>query len=100
MVASFLNEQGNIKTKIIEGKEAEISNSIFLECINKGGVALLRVWDNVEHYVLCTKVEENSVYIFDPYYCPEDDFEDDMKVISIGNLLNIIELLQRVGYMN
>ncbi len=75
----------NIHTEIIEGKGASIDNNKFMKCMERGGVAILRVWDECQHYVLCTKVDEKCLYIFDPYFCEKDDFDDDIEVLLISN---------------
>lgn len=73
----------NIKTKVIKGKEANITNKDFNYCMNKNGVAIFRVWDECHHYVLCTKIDNKCVYLFDPYYCEEDDFDDDGDICLV-----------------
>lgn len=84
----WINEQMKkfnvkLRTKIID--DLDIDSEYFSSVITKGAVAVLRVWDDCEHYVLCTKVDKKCVYIFDPYYCPEDDFDEDSEVLLISN---------------
>ena len=54
--------------KIIKGKDVSTSNKHLLDCLKNGGVAIFRVWQSSEHYVLCTNIDDKYVYIFDPYY--------------------------------
>ena len=63
----------------------DINNIELYECIKSGGVAVLRVWSECEHYVLCTGIDEKYVYIFDPYYLKENEYDDDSNVIMITN---------------
>ncbi len=89
-LSNWINEETKklkvkLVSEIIEGKDANMENVKLKEYIDNGGIALLRVWDEDKHYVLCTKIDNKSVYLFDPYYCNEDDFEDDAKVIVVLN---------------
>lgn len=71
----------NIHTKLLQDKEANVDNTDFLDCIKNGGVAILRVWDECHHYVLCTKVDDKNLYLFDPYYLEEDDCDEVYQVV-------------------
>lgn len=84
-VAQCLNEYSKIEAICLTGEEANIDNGILRKVILEGGVALLRVFDDYEHYVICTKIQDEKAYIFDPYYCNPDDFEDDELVIMDVN---------------
>lgn len=53
----------------LETHEIELSEqSPIIRALREGGVAILRVYHTVEHYILLTGVTEDSVYVFDPYY--------------------------------
>lgn len=60
-------------------KEVDINNKELNECINNGGVAIFRVWQDCEHYVLCTALDEEYVYMFDPYYLDENEYDNDTE---------------------
>ena len=64
-------------TQILKGEEANIDNEKIKYCIDKGGCAILRVWQSEEHYVLCTKIEQEYVYLFDPYYLNINYYDTD-----------------------
>ena len=66
-----------MKTQIIKGKDVNINNIDFKKCLANGGVAILRVWQSEEHYVLCTKIEGEYVYLFDPYYLNINYYDKD-----------------------
>lgn len=66
-----------LKTKIIKGEDVHTSNQDLLECLNKGGVAILSVWQSAKHYVLCTNLDEEYAYIFDPYYLNINYYDND-----------------------
>lgn len=74
-----------LSSKILRENEVDINNIELYECIKSGGVAVLRVWSECEHYVLCTGIDEKYVYIFDPYYLKENEYDDDSNVIMITN---------------
>ena len=67
----------DLKAEVLKEDEASIYSDKLEVCMKNGGVAILRVWSECEHYVLCTKMDEKNAYIFDPYYVPEDDYDDD-----------------------
>lgn len=69
----------NIDIKILKDEKVDINNKEFCDNIKNGGVAILRVWSDCEHYVLCTGIDEKYVYIFDPYYLENDEYDDDDK---------------------
>ena len=70
--------QNNIS---IYNKELEIE-------INNGNVAILQVYQDVAHYVLLTKIDEEFAYIFDPYYLPINYYDND----------NSIEIIKDKGF--
>lgn len=48
--------------------------------LNEKSCIVLRTYQNEEHYVLITKIDADSVYIFDPYYLEENYYGLDNKV--------------------
>lgn len=75
----------DLHSKILKGNDVDINNKELNRCLKEGGVAVLRVWSECEHYVLCTKVDEKCAYIFDPYYLNVDEYDDDPDCIMIFN---------------
>ena len=75
-----------MQTKVLKNKEADIDNEEVEQCIKNGGVAILRVYETGEHYVLCTRIDSQNIYFFDPYYLDSHYYDDDSecKVIQ-GN---------------
>lgn len=70
--------------------------------IERGGVAIARVWQQGEHYVIITKIDENFAYIFDPYYLDEDYYYKDSEVAVVLNdnfthnrLVNYLDYLMK-----
>ncbi len=87
-LANWINSSThtNLKAEILTGENVSINNIDLLNCIcSYGGVAILRVWSDCEHYVLCTGVKEKYVYIFDPYYLTDDAYDNDTEVVMINN---------------
>ncbi|MBD5520907.1 MAG: peptidase C39 [Lachnospiraceae bacterium] len=80
-LANWMNQFGQMKNfpiscEFISGEEVHIDQASKILCaIQQGGVVVLRLFLEVPHYVLLTGVEENSIYIFDPYYEELDDPE-------------------------
>ena len=47
------------------------------------GVVIARCYQDTEHYVLITDVDDNFTYIFDPYYLDEKYYCDDDDVAIV-----------------
>ena len=77
------NEKINIKTHILCNDKVDLIN--MKSVIERGGVAIARVWQQGEHYVIITKIDENFAYIFDPYYLDEDYYCKDSEVAVVLN---------------
>ena len=51
--------------------------------LEKNGVIIARCWQETEHYVLITEIDDNFAYIFDPYYLEEDYYTNDEDVAIV-----------------
>lgn len=51
--------------------------------LNDNGVIIARCWQDTEHYILITKIDENFAYLFDPYYLKEDYYVYDEDVAIV-----------------
>ena len=51
--------------------------------LDNNGVIVARCYQDCEHYVLITKIDDNFAYIFDPYYLEEDYYasDDDVAIV-------------------
>ncbi len=72
-----------IKSEVLEG--GEVTKERLQKCLNLGGCVLARCYQDVEHYVLITKMDETFAYIFDPYYLEEDYYYDDPDIAVVLN---------------
>lgn len=72
-----------IKCKVLEGKEVTLAK--MKECLNNNGCIMARCYQETEHYVLITKMDEIFAYIFDPYYVEEDYYCNDSEVAVVLN---------------
>lgn len=84
-LANWLNHNAKAKNmdmecKIYKKEEANIQRPEIQEAIHKGAVAILRVWQDCEHYVLLTKIDDMDVYLFDPYYLDICYYDEDEQV--------------------
>ncbi len=75
----------NLEAKILKDEDVNINNKEFIDCVSGNGVAILKVWSDCEHYVLCTGIGEKHVYIFDPYYLEDYEYDKDSDVVMISN---------------
>lgn len=61
---------------------SEVNIDDIKKCLNhkRGGVVNLRTYYQVEHYVTITAMDDQYVYVWDPYYCPPNEFDNDKEV--------------------
>lgn len=73
----------NIKCTYIDKENVSIYNKE-IDKINDGAVAILRVYQDVEHYCLLTKIDNEFAYLFDPYYLNINyyDKDDEVEIIK------------------
>lgn len=58
--------------------------SAIIRCVKNNGCVIAKCYlQNVEHYILVTDIDNNYVYIFDPYYLSYDDYENDHEASVI-----------------
>ena len=82
-LSNFLNIQKD-KYKIICQSLKRISIEIITDCLNKNGCVFYRTYiKNYEHYVIITKIENQKVYLFDPYYLENNIYIEtkDIKIV-------------------
>ena len=70
----------NIKCTYLSGENVSIYNRELTEKINNGAVAILSIYQNVEHYCLLTKIDNEFAYLFDPYYLDINHYDEDNDV--------------------
>ena len=75
------NNQFDVNCKILYGDDVTIEE--MKNALNMKGVVIARCWQDTEHYVLITKIDDNFAYIFDPYYLKEDYYVNDEDVAII-----------------
>lgn len=75
------NDKFDINCKILNGKDVTLEK--MKKALEDNGVIIARCWQDTEHYVLITKIDDNFVYIFDPYYLGEDYYvkDDDVAIV-------------------
>ena len=86
-VSGYINANSmgmNIKCTSIQRNDISIYNLKLQEKINKGAVAIVRVFQDCEHYCLLTKIDEDYAYLFDPYYLNINyyDYDKDVEIIK------------------
>ena len=75
------NDEFDINCKILYGKDVTLEK--MKKTLDDNGVIIARCWQDTEHYVLITKIDDNFAYIFDPYYLGEDYYvkDDDVAIV-------------------
>ena len=77
----FVEYANNNKCKILYGENVTLEK--MKNSLNDNGVIIARCWQDTEHYILITKIDENFAYLFDPYYLKEDYYVDDEDVAIV-----------------
>ncbi len=87
-LANWLNQFGRVKKwpvhcKVMNGKEVRISQSSRIaECLGQGGAVVARVMLGVWHYVLLTGIDDQYIYVFDPYYRVKPFYRKGIDIIN------------------
>ena len=75
------NKKFDIKCKILYGENVTLEK--MKSSLDNNGVVIARCWQDTEHYVLITKIDDNFAYVFDPYYLSENYYTDDEDVAIV-----------------
>lgn len=78
-----VNNDFNLSSEVLEKEEVTLEK--IKECLDAGGCVLARCYQEVQHYVLITHIDDNFAYIFDPYYLEEDYYAKDSQVAIVLN---------------
>lgn len=84
-LSNWLNENAknkgmNIKCTSIPKDEISIYNLELKDKIKNGAVAIVRIYQDYDHYCLLTKLDEEFAYLFDPYYLNINYYDNDEDV--------------------
>ena len=61
-----------VSSSYVSGKSVYIGrDSLIVDALKRGGVAVVRLYYDVEHYVLLTGEQDGNLLMFDPYYTEE-----------------------------
>ncbi len=71
----------DINCKVLKGKNVTLEN--IKAILDKNGVAIARCWQESEHYVIITKIDNYFAYIFDPYYLDKDHYVGDEDIAMV-----------------
>ena len=83
-ITHFTTEKDfNVKCELLTGKEVTLDK--ITNCINDGGCIFFRCKQDVDHYVIGTKITKKQIYIFDPYYVSKKYYNKDKQVKIIFN---------------
>jgi hypothetical protein len=89
-LSNWLNQFGHMKNfpiacEFLSGEDVYLSqNSRIVGALQQGGCVVLRLFLDVGHYVLLTGIEDDNLYLFDPYYEEPDDPDMDDEYLSEG----------------
>lgn len=62
----------------------DVTTEIIRKCVVNGGCVNIRSYLTTEHYVTLTHIDDDFVYLWDPYYMPKDHYKinHEIKIIS------------------
>lgn len=86
-ISNWLSQFGNVKDFPIETDYVTNENvfigqtSKIVVALQQGGVVVVRLHFEEEHYVLLTGIDNENIYLFDPYYRTEDFEEEGIELI-------------------
>ena len=73
----------DISSQYLSGKQVYIGqNSRINDALRRGGVAVVRLYYEVEHYVLLTGEQGEDLLMFDPYYWEQPFEETGIRMVS------------------
>ena len=75
------NKEFDIHCKILYGEDVTLGKMKNL--LSDNGVIVARCWQDTEHYVLITKIDDNFAYLYDPYYLKQDYYTNDEAVAIV-----------------
>ena len=73
-----------VSSQYLRGSEVKIDiDSKINNALHCGGVAVIRLYYDVAHYVLLTDEKDERIYMFDPYY-KEDNFDEPEIIVTLN----------------
>ena len=88
-LSNWLNGFGKVaklplSSRYLSGKSVYVGQeSQINDALHRGGVDVVRLYYEVEHYVLLTGIEEDKILVFDPYY--EEELTEDCPGVELDN---------------
>ena len=79
----YANENDNFNINCTVLSKDKVNLKDMKETLDNNGVIIARCFQDVEHYVLITKIDDNFAYIFDPYYLDENYYYEDKDVAIV-----------------
>ncbi len=67
----------------IHYEKADVTLDKIKSCIQNKGVVFLRCYQDCEHYVILTDLQDDYVYLWDSYYLEEDYYQNDSNVTIV-----------------
>ena len=72
-----------VKCTYLSGKDVTLEQ--IKHCIKNGGCVNFRTYQEVEHYVTITGIDDSYLYIFDPYFQDVNTYVNDRYIYLIDN---------------
>lgn len=72
-----------LECKYLSGEEVTID--AISNCLKKNGCVNFRTYQTCEHYVTITGIDDEYVYIFDPYYSDEEHYKSNKFIKCVLN---------------
>lgn len=70
----------HLRCEYLDGKSVTLKK--IEDCVKAGGCVNLRTYQEVEHYVTVTNADDKFVYLFDPYFNPASEYENNPHITA------------------
>ncbi len=84
-ISNLLNEvssKNNFSLRSKYYEKEEVTLDVIKEAILVNGVVIIRTFEEYEHYVVITDIDDNNVYLFNSYYEETTTDSEDIKHIK------------------
>ncbi|MDY5676423.1 MAG: hypothetical protein SPK63_01310 [Eubacteriales bacterium] len=99
-ISDYINKHSEFGLSSQVFKNAQVDMENILKILNDGGVINFRIKDlwNVEHYIMITQMDDDWVYVWDPYYCNKNDIKNENIEICNQNQFNYNIKIKRIYF--
>jgi predicted double-glycine peptidase len=88
-----------VKLKYLSGED--VTYDKIEKCLKSGGCVNLRTYQSQEHYVTLTGVDDDCIYLFDPYYRTNEEYANNKNIECFAeNQFNFNRKVKKVQFLS